>query len=111
MTSLRAEQLWLERIATSKLIGVCMIDDDGHLLQRFDDDPQLQELLLEHQRQRIQEMDRAVAAVAPVFAEVFSPDGSGGQAGDDASLAEGISRLAKAAPSPFNNASPPEPHG
>lgn len=110
-TSLANERTWLERIETSKVVGICVLDEQGRLVQRFDDDPQLRDAMAEHQRQRIREMELAVEAVAPVLAEIFSPDGSGGQAGDDASFADGMSRIARTAPSPFTRNNPSDSNG
>ncbi|RIV20561.1 hypothetical protein DYU11_21185 [Fibrisoma montanum] len=58
-TTIDTERAWLERIETSKIVGICLLDEDGRLVQRLDDDPALRDALAEYQTQRIRELVRS----------------------------------------------------
>ncbi len=49
MTPLAIEEAWLETLRTSKLMGICIIDEDGSPVQRYCDDPELREAVLDYQ--------------------------------------------------------------
>ncbi|RYC69779.1 hypothetical protein [Spirosoma sordidisoli] len=59
MTTLETEQAWLEQIEASRLVGICLLDAEGRLVQRLDDDPTLKEAIADWQAQRIRELNRS----------------------------------------------------
>lgn len=103
MSTVDDQRVWLERIMTSTIIGFVVRDENGTLMQCVENDPELRLALIEWQTQRIREMERSQrwdqrAAATPVTyptpEEAFTPDGSGGQAGDDYALGQALSELA-----------------
>lgn len=69
--SLDTERAWLEQIETSKLVGICLLDVEGRLVQRIDDDPRLRSAMADYQAERIREL--VLAEKAPLRQPVNYP--------------------------------------
>ncbi|QHV97868.1 hypothetical protein [Spirosoma endbachense] len=55
-TTITTEQIWLDQICASQLVGICLLDQQGHLVQRLDDDELLRAIVIEYQEQRVREL-------------------------------------------------------
>ncbi|MCX6216543.1 hypothetical protein [Spirosoma sp.] len=49
----------LEEIQTSAIVGICFIDGSKRLVQLFDDDPDLREVIVEYYRKRLDQLARS----------------------------------------------------
>jgi hypothetical protein len=65
MTTIATEEAWLEQLANSKMVGISLLDADGHLVQRIDDDPAFREVVIEYQAERVRQL-RLSEMPAPV---------------------------------------------
>ncbi len=54
--TLTTEQAWLQQIQASKLVGICLLDAEGRLIQRLDDDPSLKEVIANWQAERLRQL-------------------------------------------------------
>ena len=54
--TLSSEQAWLKQLESGQVLGICLLDAQGHVIQRFDLDPEFREGLLEQQRDRVRQL-------------------------------------------------------
>lgn len=57
-TLFEAECAWLRQLATSKLIGVCIVDAEGRPVQQYVDDPELRQLIVDYQAHKTRQLLR-----------------------------------------------------
>jgi len=64
---LSAEEAWLEQLQSSRLIGICIIDEDGHPIQQYSDDPGLRAAILDYQIEKVCQLrldERSIASLS-----------------------------------------------
>lgn len=59
----------LEQIQDSRIIGICFLDNAGHLIQLIEEDPALKEAIVEHYEDRLRQMNLFESEVARVQSE------------------------------------------
>lgn len=64
----------LEQIQTSRLIGICFLNSEGHLIQLIEEDPALKEAIVEHYEDRLRQMNLFESEVARVQSERLLPN-------------------------------------
>jgi hypothetical protein len=54
--TLESERAWLDLVQSSTLVGICLLDGEGRLVQRLDCDPRLRDALTDYQAERVREL-------------------------------------------------------
>lgn len=58
-TTLKTEQLRLEQLTGSRILGICYVDGQGRLMQVFDHDDSFRTMLLDYQKERVAQLKRS----------------------------------------------------